>query len=50
MATALVIVCLVAGLVLVPHVPPDDAPGRFIAMANERGGRDNITVVLVFVD
>jgi serine/threonine protein phosphatase PrpC len=29
---------------------PEEAPQRFVAMANERGGRDNITVVLVFVD
>jgi len=29
---------------------PEEAPHRFVAMANERGGRDNITVVLVFVD
>jgi serine/threonine protein phosphatase PrpC len=28
----------------------DEAPHRFVALANERGGRDNITVVLVFVD
>ena len=27
-----------------------EAPARFVAMANDRGGRDNITVVLVFVD
>jgi protein phosphatase len=29
---------------------PEDSPRRFVEMANERGGRDNITVVLVFVD
>jgi protein phosphatase len=29
---------------------PEEAPAKFVAVANERGGRDNITVVLVFVD
>ncbi len=29
---------------------PEEAPGRFVTMANERGGRDNITVVLAYVD
>jgi len=29
---------------------PEQAPHRFVSMANERGGRDNITVVLVFAD
>jgi serine/threonine protein phosphatase PrpC len=29
---------------------PEEAPQRFVEMANERGGRDNITVVLVFAD
>jgi protein phosphatase len=28
--------------------PADEAPGRFVQLANDRGGRDNITVVLVF--
>ena len=28
----------------------EEAPRRFVAMANDRGGRDNITVVVVFVD
>jgi protein phosphatase len=32
------------------QAPVDEAPARFIALANDRGGRDNITVVLVFVD
>jgi protein phosphatase len=30
--------------------PSEVAPHRFVQLANERGGRDNITVVLVFVD
>jgi serine/threonine protein phosphatase PrpC len=30
--------------------PVEAAPHRFVQLANERGGRDNITVVLVFVD
>jgi protein phosphatase len=30
--------------------PPEAAPHRFVQLANERGGRDNITVVLAFVD
>lgn len=29
---------------------PEEAPSRFVQLANERGGRDNITVALVFVD
>ncbi len=29
---------------------PSEAPARFVEIANERGGRDNITVVLVFAD
>ena len=29
---------------------PEETPRRFVEMANDRGGRDNITVVLVFVD
>jgi serine/threonine protein phosphatase PrpC len=29
---------------------PEEAPRQFVAMANDRGGRDNITVVLVFAD
>jgi serine/threonine protein phosphatase PrpC len=29
---------------------PEEAPARFVQLANDRGGRDNITVVLVFVD
>ena len=29
--------------------PAEAAPHRFVQLANERGGRDNITVVLVFV-
>ena len=29
---------------------PEDSPRRFVEIANDRGGRDNITVVLVFVD
>jgi protein phosphatase len=29
---------------------PGEAPSRFVQLANERGGKDNITVVLVFVD
>lgn len=28
----------------------EEAPAKFVAIANERGGRDNITVVLAFVD
>jgi serine/threonine protein phosphatase PrpC len=35
---------------LVSEIPPEQAPARFVALANERGGRDNITVVLVLVD
>jgi protein phosphatase len=30
--------------------PLDDAPARFIALANDRGGKDNITAVLVHVE
>jgi protein phosphatase len=30
--------------------PVDDAASRFIAMANDRGGKDNITVVLVLIE
>jgi protein phosphatase len=30
--------------------PAEAAPHRFVSLANERGGRDNITVVLVFAD
>jgi protein phosphatase len=30
--------------------PAEAAPQRFVQLANERGGRDNITVVLAFVD
>ena len=29
---------------------PEQAPAAFVEMANDRGGRDNITVVLVFAD
>lgn len=29
---------------------PEETPAAFVKMANERGGRDNITVVVVFVD
>jgi PPM family protein phosphatase len=29
---------------------PEQAPAALVALANDRGGRDNITVVLVFVD
>lgn len=29
---------------------PESAPAAFVKLANDRGGRDNITVVLVFVD
>ncbi len=32
------------------EVAPAEAPARFIELANDRGGRDNITVVVVFVD
>jgi len=30
--------------------PAEEAPRRFIELANDRGGKDNITVVLVFAD
>jgi protein phosphatase len=30
--------------------PPDQAPAAFVKLANDRGGKDNITVVLVFLD
>ncbi|MDB4966083.1 MAG: putative protein phosphatase [Myxococcales bacterium] len=32
------------------RVSPEEAPAGFVEMANERGGRDNITVVMVFAD
>ena len=31
------------------RTPLDDAPERLVELANERGGDDNITVVLVYV-
>jgi protein phosphatase len=35
---------------LLTQVEPEQAPASFVEMANDRGGRDNITVVLVFAD
>ena len=35
---------------LLSDASPGEAPHRFVQLANERGGKDNITVVLVFVD
>jgi serine/threonine protein phosphatase PrpC len=35
---------------LLTQVQPEQAPASFVEMANDRGGRDNITVVLVFAD
>jgi protein phosphatase len=37
-------------LELVEGTPLDEAPGRLVALANERGGDDNITVIVVAVD
>lgn len=34
---------------LMDAAPPEEAPKRFIALANDRGGKDNITVITVFV-
>src|SRR6476619_664376 len=34
---------------LVQATPPRDLPARFIQLANERGGKDNITAVVVTV-
>jgi PPM family protein phosphatase len=34
-------------LQIVEETPIDDAPGRLVALANERGGDDNITVIVI---
>jgi protein phosphatase len=36
-------------LSIVEESPLDDAPGRLVALANERGGDDNITVIVIRV-
>jgi protein phosphatase len=36
--------------IIVRESPAEAAPARMVKLANDRGGRDNITVVLVYVD